>query len=134
MPALHALDYAVLRLVPHVERQEFLNVGVLLYCRGLHFLDCRIELDLARLTAFAPDFDPEPAAAQLELVVRLCAGDPTAGALSGLPQAERFRWLAAPRSTVLQVSPVHRGLCADARQALDDLYRRLVAYPPMGSS
>lgn len=130
MPVLHAFDYAVLRITPHVEREEFLNVGVLLYCRARHFLDCLIRVDSARLAAFAPDFDLATAQAQLDLVPLICAGDATIGALSALDQGERFRWLAAPRSTVLQVSPTHRGLSADPQQALADLFQRLVVYPP----
>lgn len=130
MPVLHALDYAVLRITPHVEREEFLNVGVLLYCRTLHFLDCRIHVDQARLAAFAPDFDLAAAQAQLDLVPLICRGDAASGPLSALDQGERFRWLAAPRSTVLQVSPTHRGVSADPQQALTDLFQRLVLYPP----
>lgn len=129
MPAMHSFDYALLRLVPHVEREEFVNVGVILFCRTLRFLDCRVHLDEARLAVLAPAFDAAAARAQLDLLPRLCAGGPAAGAIGALEQAERFRWLASPRSTVVQVSPVHSGLCDDPQAALDDLYQRLVALP-----
>lgn len=129
MPATHSFDYALLRLVPHVEREEFVNVGVILFCRTLRFLGCRVHLDEARLVALAPAFDMTAARAQLDLLPRLCAGGPAAGAIGALDQAERFRWLASPRSTVVQVSPVHCGLCDDPQAALDDLFQRLVAPP-----
>lgn len=129
MPDSHAFDYAVLRLAPRVEREEFINVGVILFCRTLRFLDCRICLDGERLAALAPGFDCAAAQAQLDLVPLLCAGGAAAGAIGELDQAERFRWLASPRSTVVQVSPVHGGLCDDPQAALDDLFQRLVAPP-----
>ena len=131
MPAMHSFDYALLRLVPHVEREEFVNVGVILFCRTLRFLDCRVHLDEARLAALAPAFDAAAAKAQLDLTPLLCAGGPAAGAIGALDQAERFRWLTSPRSTVLQVSSVHCGLCADPQAALDDLFRRLVFSPAL---
>lgn len=130
MPDSHAFDYAVLRLAPHVEREEFINVGVLLFCRTLRFLDCRVHLDEDRLVALAPGFDSATAQAQLDLTPLLCAGGPAAGAIGELDQAERFRWLTAPRSTVLQVSAVHGGICVDPQAALDDLFHRLVVAPP----
>lgn len=132
MPDRRSFEYVLLRLAPHVEREEFINVGVILYCRGLRFLDCRVHLDQARLAALAPDFDGAQARAQLGLVPVICAGGEKAGAIGALDQAERFRWLAAPRSTALQVSPVHCGLCDDPQVALEDLFRRLVAWPAAG--
>lgn len=129
MPAMHSFDYVVLRLTPHVEREEFVNVGVILFCRGLRFLNCRLHLDEARVAALAPGFDSAAARAQLDLTPLICAGGPAAGAIGELDQAERFRWLASPRSTVVQVSPVHSGLCEDPQAALDDLFQRLAASP-----
>lgn len=126
MPDSHAFDYAVLRLAPRVEREEFINVGVILFCRTLRFLDCRVHLDEDRLAALAPGCDSAAAQAQLDLVPLLCAGGPAAGAIGELDQAERFRWLTSPRSTVVQVSAVHGGLCDDPQVALDDLFQRLV--------
>ncbi len=129
MPAKHAFEYAVLRLVPHVEREEFINVGVILHCRGLRFLGCRIDLDEARLAVLAPGFDVTTARGHLDLVPLICAGGAQAGSIGELDQSERFRWLASPRSTVIQVSTVHCGLCADPQAALDDLFQRLAALP-----
>jgi hypothetical protein len=114
------------RVVPHVEREEFVNAGVVVFCRELRFLGSRIELDEARLLALAPDCDVEAVRLQLALIPAICSGGPAAGELADLDQAERFRWLAAPRSTVIQVSPVHNGLCDDPRAALIDLFDRLV--------
>lgn len=131
MPDSHAFDYAVLRLAPHVEREEFINVGVILFCRTLRFLDCRVHLDENRLAALAPGFDGAAAQAQLDLTPLLCAGGPAAGPIGEMEQAERFRWLTSPRSTVLQVSPVHPGICVDPEAALEDLFRRLVVAPPL---
>jgi hypothetical protein len=126
---MHSFDYALLRLVPHVEREEFVNVGVILFCRTLRFLGCRVQLDEARLAALAPAFGVAAVRAQLDLTPLLCAGGPAAGSIGALDQAERFRWLTSPRSTVLQVSPVHCGLCDDPKAALEDLFQRLVALP-----
>ncbi len=126
MPAMHSFDYALLRLVPYVEREEFINVGVILFCRTLRFLGCRVQMDEGRLAALAPDFDVAAARAHLDLTPLLCAGGAAAGAIGALDQAERFRWLVSPRSTVVQVSPVHGGLCDDPQTALDDLFQRLV--------
>lgn len=127
MPALHSFDYAVLRIVPRVEREEFINAGVILFCRTLRFLDCRIGFDPGRLAALHPWCDPAAVEVQLDLIARICAGGPEAGELGRLGQAERFHWLASPRSTVIQVSPTHSGLCAEPQAALDDLFARLVA-------
>jgi hypothetical protein len=124
MPALISYDYAIVRIVPHVEREEFINVGVILFCRERRFLDARCKLDAARLAALAPDLDTTAAQAQLDLIQQICAG---VGLLGKLTQAERFRWLTAPRSTALQVSPAHVGLCADPKAELDLLFKKLIA-------
>ncbi len=127
MPGQNMFEYAVVRVVPHVEREEFVNAGIILYCRALRFLDARLWLDAARLAALAPGLDLAMVEAQLALISRVCAGGPDAGPLQDLNQAERFRWLTSPRSTTVQVSPVHCGLCGDPRAALDDLFQKLVA-------
>ncbi len=126
MPAASPFDYAIVRVVPNVEREEFINVGVILFCRALRFLDARIEPDVERLAAFAPELDLPMVEAQLDLIPRICAGGPEAGPLGGLEQAERFHWLVSPRSTTIQVSPVHPGLCVDPQATLDDLFDTLV--------
>lgn len=126
MPAASPFDYAIVRVVPNVEREEFINVGVILFCRALRFLDARIEPDVERLAAFAPELDLPMVEAQLDLIPRICAGGPEAGPLGGLEQAERFHWLVSPRSTTIQVSPVHPGLCVDPQATLNDLFDTLV--------
>lgn len=133
MPASHSFDYALLRLTPHVEREEFINVGVILFCRTLRFLGCRVHLDAGRLAALAPGFDSATARTQLDLTPLICAGGSTAGPIGELDQAERFRWLTSPRSTVLQISPVHCGLCSDPQATLDDLFDQLIRPPAPGT-
>jgi hypothetical protein len=122
----HLFEYAVLRVVPRVEREEFLNVGIIVYCRSLGFLQTRFELPEARLLALAPDLDLEEIAARLQAFERICQGRATGGTIGQLPIAERFRWLTATRSTVVQSSPVHPGLCADAAETLARLHAQLV--------
>ncbi|WP_426061025.1 DUF3037 domain-containing protein [Hymenobacter sp. B1770] len=126
MPAMLLFEYAVLRVVPRVEREEFLNVGVIVYCRSQGFLETRFELPEARLLAFAPGLDLEEITARLQAFARICQGRATGGTIGQLPIAERFRWLTATRSTVVQTSPVHPGLCADASETLARLYTQLV--------
>src|SRR5216117_3949207 len=111
MPGRCAFDYAVIRVVPRVEREEFVNVGVILYCSARRFLGARVEIDEARLRAFDPSLDPAEIARSLEPIPRICAGGDGAGPIGRLSQRARFDWLVAPRSTVVQVSPVHSGLC-----------------------
>lgn len=124
-----SFDYAVIRVVPLVERGEFLNVGIILYCRTRRFLKARVEPDTERLGAMAPTLDMPALSEHLNVIPRIAAGDPTAGPMSELPLAGRFHWLVAPRSTVVQVSPVHCGLCDDPDETLDDLMLRLVQAP-----
>jgi hypothetical protein len=128
MPALSSYDYAVLRVVPNAEREEFINVGVILFCRPLQFLGARVELDTERLASLAPGLDLEMVKAQLDLFPRICAGGPEAGPIGQLEQADRFHWLVAPRSTTIQISPVHCGLCADPQAALDDVFEKQVCF------
>lgn len=122
----HLFDYAVIRLVPSVEREEFLNVGVILYCQAQDFLQTAFELNVERLRAFSCDLKTAEVSEHLLAVERICAGGEQAGAIGRLSVGERFRWLTAPRSTVVQTSPVHTGLCVDARSTLARLLTKLV--------
>lgn len=126
MPVRHAFEYAILRIVPRVEREEFINVGVVLFCRTRRFLGARIALDEQRVAAFAPGLDLEHVRTQLDHVVLVCAGGASSGPIGELPQQERFRWLIAPRSTVVQSSPVHCGTSDDPQQTLDRLVQTMV--------
>ena len=121
--------YAVLRVVPRVERGEFINAGVVLYCQAERFLGARVHLDPARLDALDPGADLEAVRAHLEAVRSVCAGGPEAGAVGRLPLAERFGWLVAPRSTVVQPSPVHTGFADDPEEAIEHLLRVMVDTP-----
>ena len=119
-------SYVLLRVVPHVERGEQLNAGVALFCRQRQFLQLRVALDDRRLRALAPDVDVAPIRAQLELMTRVAAGEEDAGPIARLEQSERFHWLAAPSSTVIQPSEVHTGVCDDPAEELDHLFEGLV--------
>lgn len=121
-----AFSYAIVRVVPSVERGEGLNAGVILFCRRLDFLAARIALDERRLNALAPDFSPNLVRPHLQAIVRVAAGDPTAGPIAALPPSERFGWLVAPASTIIQPSPVHTGLCENPAETLDELFAELV--------
>ena len=129
MPALSSFDYAVIRVVPRVERGEHLNAGVILFCLERDFLRARIELDEPRLRALWPETDLDLVRQHLEAIPRICNGDPDGGPIARLTLRERFHWLVAPRSTIIQVSPVHAGLCDDPERALDELFRQMVAVP-----
>ena len=120
-------QYATLRVVPDVERGERINAGVVLLCRPARFLDARIELDEALLAQLAPDLDIGPVRTLLALVPRLCAGDPSAGPIASLELAERFHWIVAPSSTVVQPSAVHTGVTTDPAGTIRSLHQRLVA-------
>ena len=119
-------EYAVIRIVPRVEREEFLNVGVVLFCADQKFLQAVFEINEARVLAFYPDTNIALLHSYLCALKLICAGDPAGGPISQLPAAERFRWLTAARSTMLQTSSVHSGLCLDAGETLEKLYSRLV--------
>lgn len=129
MPAQRSFDYAVVRVVPRVEREEFLNAGVILWCAEADWLGARVELPPERLLAFAPGVDAALVAAHLEAIPRIAAGDPGAGPIARLSRRERWHWLVAPRSTILQVSPVHAGLCQEPERALEHLLDRMVRPP-----
>lgn len=129
MPATSSFDYAIVRVVPLVDREEFVNAGVILFCRTRPFLGARIELDRERLAALAPWLDLADVEQQLALIPLICRGDPAGGEVAALPLAERFHWLVAPRSTVIQTSPVHTGLCEEPEAALDHLVDAVVRTP-----
>jgi hypothetical protein len=121
MRAQSSYDYAIVRVVPRVERGEFVNAGVILFCRTRRFLGARIALDAGRLTAIAPKIDITDVARHLAVIPLVCAGGDGAGPIGALAQAERFHWLVAPRSAMIQTSPVHSGLCDEPAAALDEL-------------
>ncbi|MGI4874507.1 MAG: DUF3037 domain-containing protein [Janthinobacterium lividum] len=128
MPELHVFEYAVVRLVPRVEREEFLNAGVILLCQRLGFLQARLALPETRLHALTDGHaNPVELRERLRSFERICWGRPEGGPIGQLGLAERFRWLTAQRSTVVQTSAVHPGLCSDAAQALERLFEQLVA-------
>lgn len=122
-------QYAVLRVVPRIERGECINAGVVLFARTRDFLGMRVALDADRLRALDPGTDPGPVAAQLEGRARIAAGDPDAGPIARMATHQRFHWLVAPSSTVVQPSAVHTGLCADPAATLERLFATLVGEP-----
>lgn len=122
--------YAPLRVVPRVERGESLNVGVVLYARPVRFLGVRTGFDEGRLRAFWPELDIDAIRRHLDVLRLVAIGDPAGGRIALLPPHERFGWLTAPASTVLQPGPVHGGACADPGAALTELFDRLVTTPP----
>lgn len=122
----HLFEYAVIRVVPKVEREEFMNVGVILYCADQDFLNAQIHLDKARLAAFAPKLSITEVEASLDSLQRICCGHENAGAIAAYNAAERFRWLTASRSTIIQCSMVHPGLTANAKETLKKLFEQLV--------
>ncbi len=119
-------DYAVIRVVPRVDREEFVNVGVIVSCPAKDFLEARIELDEQRVLALAPDLDLESARTHLASIPAICAGGETAGPIGRLSPRERFHWLIAPRSTIIQTSPAHSGRCDDPATALEHLLNTMV--------
>jgi hypothetical protein len=129
MPDSHLFEYAVLRVVPRVEREEFLNVGVILYCPKHKFLQTIFTLDEARLRAFFPFIDSAEVERHLEAFRLIALGSPEGGPIAVLDIASRFRWLTATRSTILQTSKVHPGFCSDPAGALQRLHDQLVILP-----
>lgn len=125
MPA--TFDYAILRVVPRVERQEFINAGVVVFCLEKRYLEARVHLDIDRLKALWPEADTDLVRQHLEAIPRICLGDPAAGPIARLSQRERFHWLTSPRSTVIQPSPVHTGVCDGTDGLLDRLFRQFLA-------
>lgn len=132
MPAHSSFDYAIVRVVPRVERGECINAGVILFCLTQRFLAAKVELNERRLLALAPDVDLELVRGHLEAIPRICAGGRAAGPIGQLPQKERWHWLVAPRSTIIQTSPVHSGLCEDPAKALERLMDGMVRLPSQG--
>jgi len=121
MPDRQLFEYAVIRVVPRVEREEFMNVGVILYCAKQKFLKAVFILDEDRMKAFAKDIDINTVKENLQAFTRLCAGGKDGGPIGELDLASRFRWLTAMRSTVLQTSRVHPGFCIDAAEKLNTI-------------
>jgi hypothetical protein len=126
MPAEYTYDYAVIRVVPRVDRGEQINVGVILSCADPDFLDARIEVDEALLRAVDPAIDLAALRANLDVIPAVCRGGPEAGPIGLLPSRGRFRWLVAPRSTIIQPSAVHTGRTADPAACLEHLMDRIV--------
>jgi hypothetical protein len=126
MQQKHLFEYAVIRVVPRVEREEFLNIGVILYCAQQQFLQAKYLLDETRLKAFYTDLDIVELKEHACSMERICAGSKEAGPIGKLDMASRFRWLTATRSTVVQTSKVHPGFCNDAMETLEKLFGQLV--------
>jgi hypothetical protein len=119
-------EYAVIRIVPHVEREEFINVGVVLYCGPQKFLKTKFYIDEARLKCLCPKLDIAEITNHINSFEQICRGGEQGGSIGKLPIAERFRWLTATRSTVLQTSKVHPGLCSDPNEMTERLHQQLV--------
>jgi hypothetical protein len=127
--ALCSFDYAVVRVVPRVERGEFVNAGIVLFCSTEAYLEARIDLDRERLLALAPGIDCDLVQSHLDAIPRICQGGDEAGPIGALTQRARFHWLVAPRSTMIQTSPVHSGVHHDLEAALGQLVQKLVRQP-----
>ena len=126
MRAADSYDYAVVRVVPRVEREEFVNVGVILSCEKSRYLEARIELDEARLLALDPGIDLDSLRRHLDAIPAICRADPGSGPIGLLPLRARFHWLTAKRSSIIQTSPVHTGKCADMAATMEHLMQRMV--------
>ena len=129
MPELCPFDYAVVRVVPRVERGEFVNAGVIVSCPARGYLKARVELDAERLAAIDPSADRETVERHLAAIPLVCEGGAAAGPIGLLPQRARFHWLVAPRSTIIQTSPVHTGFCEDGDRILERLFHTMVRRP-----
>jgi hypothetical protein len=127
MHAAASFDYAILRLVPRVEREEFVNAGILVFCLERDYLAARIRLNEERLKALWPEADLELVRNHLAAVERICEGDPAAGPIAQLSRRERFHWLVAPRSAIIQTSPVHTGVCDTTDELLDRLEKQFLS-------
>jgi hypothetical protein len=121
-----SFDYAAIRIVPRVERQEFINAGVVVFCLEKNYLAARVHLDETRLRALWPETDVELVRAHLAAIPRICAGDAAAGPMASLSPRERFHWLIAPRSTIIQPSPVHSGLCENPAELPERLAKQML--------
>ncbi len=129
MPVEYAYDYAIVRAVPRVERGEMINAGVILSCPEVDFLEARIELDEPRLLALDDTLDLDAVRAHLATIPLVCRGGPEAGPVGELPKRSRFHWLVSPRSTIIQVSPVHTGRTTNPARCLDRLLETMVRRP-----
>lgn len=129
MPTLHTYDYAVIRVVPRVEREEFINVGVIVSCPSAGHLQAAIEIDVARLQAFAPQLDLAGVQPWLDAIVAICRGEPGAGPIAQLPPRARFHFLTAKRSSVVQTSVTHVGRTANPAGIVEHLLERMVRTP-----
>lgn len=129
MPTPNSFDYAVIRVVPRVDREEFINAGIILFCVTRDFLGAKVELNEARLLALDSTVDVQTVRDHLQAIPRIAAGGDDGGPIGRLPRKDRWHWLVAPRSTVVQVSPVHAGLCDDPEVALEQLMDRMVRPP-----
>ncbi|WP_262072250.1 DUF3037 domain-containing protein [Stenotrophomonas sp. Marseille-Q5258] len=129
MPTLHTYDYAVIRVVPRVEREEFINVGVIVSCPGAKHLEAAIEIDAARMQAFAPGLDRDALQPWLDAIVAICRGDANAGPIAQLPARARFHFLTAKRSSVVQMSSTHVGRTAHPENVVEHLMTRMVRVP-----
>jgi hypothetical protein len=126
-------SYAIVRVVPRVERGERLNAGVIVFSRPLRYLAARTRLDEGRLRALWPELDPEDVRPHLAAIERIAAGDPDAGPIAQMDETARFHWLVAPSSTIIQPSAVHTGLCGEPQRELDKLFESLVAVTGAGT-
>ena len=129
MPVEHTYDYSIVRVVPRVDRGEQVNVGVIVSCPDLDYLDARIEVDESVLRVLDPAIDMAAVRGNLELIPAVCRGGPEAGPIGELPPRGRFRWLVSPRSTIIQPSPVHTGRTSDPAACLEHLMDRVVRRP-----
>ncbi|MGA7106125.1 MAG: DUF3037 domain-containing protein [Terracidiphilus sp.] len=127
MPILASFDYAVLRIVPRVEREEFMNAGIVVFCLEKDYLAAHIRFDRKRLKALWPEVDEDLVDKHLAAVQRICDGDPSAGPIAQFSRRERFHWLASPRSTIIQPSPVHTGVCDETDGLLERLEKQFLA-------
>jgi hypothetical protein len=126
MQEKHLFEYAVIRVVPRVEREEFINAGVILFCAKKKFLECRYLVDEVKIRALCKELDLEQLSVNLQALTRICSGGKDSGVIGQLDAASRFRWLTATRSTVVQCSKVHPGFCDDPLEALERLKETLV--------
>lgn len=126
MPDRVTFEYAVIRIVPKVEREEFFNVGVILFSKRKKFLDIKFLIDQNKLKAFSDELDIEALKGYLNAWTLICKGEPFGGAIGKLEMSDRFRWLAACRSTIIQSSQTHSGLCHDPKETLETLFEKFV--------
>lgn len=126
MQEKHLFEYAVIRVVPRVEREEFINVGVILYCKQEKFLQIKCAIKADRLLALCPDIDIDELKCHMDALQQICQGTQAGGPIAKLDAPSRFRWITATRSTVVQASKVHPGLCINASETLEKLYEQLV--------